>query len=71
MLNATLMILAFAPVAAASIAKDRGIENVIAAGVVLIVLALLLSGTLINATTTIRRPSSVAASRLRLPRPTR
>lgn len=71
MLNAMLMLLAFAPVAAASIAKDRGIENVIAAGVVLIVLALLLSGTLINATTTIRRPSSVAASRLRLPRPTR
>lgn len=71
MLNATLMLLAFAPVAAASIAKNRGIENVIAAGVVLIVLALLLSGTLINATTTLRRPSSVAASRMRLPRATR
>jgi hypothetical protein len=71
MLNALLMVLAFAPVVAASIAKTRGIDNVIAGGAVILVFALLLSGALINATTTIRRPSSVAASRIRTAKPVR
>jgi hypothetical protein len=69
LVNFVLMIAAFLPIGIFAIAKDRGLEDVVTAGAVVSVLALLLSGALIDASTTISR--STARSVLRRPRPAR
>jgi Na+/melibiose symporter-like transporter len=69
LVNAVLMIVAFLPIALFSIAKDRGLEDLVTAGAIVGVLALLLSGALIDASTTISR--STARSAVRRPRPAR
>lgn len=69
LVNFVLMIAAFLPIAIFAVAKDRGLEDVITAGAIVGVLALLLSGALIDASTTISR--STARPLLRRPRPAR
>lgn len=69
LINFILMIAAFAPIAIFAIAKDRGIEDLITAGAVIGVVALLLSGALVDGSTSISR--STARSLARRPRPAR
>jgi len=69
LINFVLMIAAFAPIAVFAIAKDRGIEDLITAGAVISVVALLLSGALVDGSTSISR--STARSLARRPRPAR
>lgn len=69
LMNFILMIVAFLPIATFAIAKDRGLEDVITAGAVVGIIALLLSGALIDGSTRISR--STVRSLARRPRPAR
>ncbi|MGH2551511.1 MAG: hypothetical protein ACRDHN_19155, partial [Thermomicrobiales bacterium] len=69
LINFVLMLVAFLPIAIFAVAKSRGIEDVITGGAIIGVLALLLSGALIDGSTTISR--SAVRSIARRPRPAR
>jgi MFS family permease len=69
LINFVLMLVAFLPVAIFALAKNRGLEDVITGGAIIGVLALLLSGALIDGSTTISR--SAVRSIARRPRPAR
>ena len=69
LINSVLMVIAFLPIAIFAIAKDRGLEDVITAGAVVGIFALLLSGALVDGSTNISR--SAARSVIRRPRPAR
>jgi len=62
--NTLLMIAAFAPIVIFSVAEERGLDDLLTAGAILTLIALLLSGLLTNSVATVRRPAPLSPTRV-------
>jgi MFS family permease len=64
LVNAVLMVAAFAPIVIFSLAEERGLDDLLTAGALLTLVALLMSGLLTNSIATVRNPSALAPTRI-------
>ncbi len=64
LMNTLLMITAFAPIIIFSLADERGLDDMLTAGAVLSLAALLLSGLLTNSVATVRNTAPLSATRV-------
>jgi hypothetical protein len=58
------MVAAFAPIVIFSLAEERGLDDLLTAGALLTLVALLMSGLLTNSIATVRNPSALAPTRI-------